>query len=172
MMRWMFALTLFTAAPAIAHAKSPTDPLYACATITNDAERLKCFDTTLAQLRAAEQTGEVTVVDRASVQRLEKDSFGFQLPSFGAIFSHKTPVEAANTPSSVSEVSGKIERVSRSKDGALFVLDNGQSWRQTDTVSTALVRVGDTVAIKRAALGSFMLVRASGGEGVKVRRVE
>jgi hypothetical protein len=172
MMRWMLVLMLFAAAPSFADAKSPTDPLYACATITSDAERLKCFDATLAQLRAAEQAGDVTVVDRASVQTLEKDSFGFHLPSFGAIFSHKTPVEAARTPSSVNEVSAKIERVSRSKDGALFVLDNGQSWRQTDTVGTALIRTGDSVTIKRAALGSFMLVRASGGEGVKVRRVE
>ncbi|MEJ0023917.1 MAG: hypothetical protein WDN76_11165 [Alphaproteobacteria bacterium] len=172
MKRWMLAFTILAAAPATAHAKSPMDPLYACAAITTDAERLKCFDETMAHLRAAEQAGDVTIVDRAGVQTLEKDSFGFHFPSLGAIFSHKPAAEAANTPSSVNQVSAKIERVSRSKDGALFVLDNGQSWRQTDTVGTALVRAGDSVTIKRAALGSFTLVRASGGEGVKVRRVE
>lgn len=168
----MVAVAL-AAMPFDARAASPIDPLYACAAFAADAERLKCFDDALAKLRAAEQTGDLTVVDRAGVRTLEKDSFGFNLPSFGALFARKTPASTAPTAPILDEVGAKIAQLNRTPgDQAVFALDNGQVWRQIDTTRTATIRSGEDVTIRRAALGSFLLVRASGGAGIRVRRVE
>jgi hypothetical protein len=178
MMRCLLAALLaLTAAPAIAHAASPLDPIYACAAIANDSERLKCFDAALAKLKATEQSGDVTIVDREGVRSLEKDSFGFHLPSIGALFARRAPNAAAPVSvnaQTIEEVAAKITRLGRSgaDQQAVFTLDNGQVWRQIDTASTATVKAGEAVTIKRAAMGSFMLVRAVGGAGIRVRRLE
>ena len=49
-------------------------------------------------------------------------------------------------------------------------LDNGQRWQQTDTAMLRL-KAGDSVRIRRASLGSYLLQRASGGAGYRVRRI-
>ena len=51
-----------------------------------------------------------------------------------------------------------------------FELDNGQRWEQTDTTAIRL-KTGESVRIRRAMLGSYLLQRASGGSGLRVRRV-
>ena len=49
-------------------------------------------------------------------------------------------------------------------------LDNGQRWQQVDTTAIH-VKPGENVRIRRGALGSYLLQRASGGAAARVRRL-
>ena len=52
-----------------------------------------------------------------------------------------------------------------------MTLDNGQTWRQVSS-SYLKLKKGDKVAIKRAALDSFRLVKVGNNRAMKVRRVD
>ena len=58
------------------------------------------------------------------------------------------------------------------RDDGKFVatLANGQMWAQTELNSRIEVRVGDTVRIRRGALGSYLLSNDA-GMATRVRRV-
>jgi hypothetical protein len=72
----------------------------------------------------------------------------------------RDPEKAKETmPESITQ---EVAAVTRKKDGELVVtLANGQVWTQLETDRRARVSVGDTVTIKRAALGSYLLVTES-----------
>lgn len=82
-----FAGAVALHAPASAQ-DAPANPLaavIACGQITDDAERLACFDREVATIESATQTGELVAVDRAAVREIERDAFGFNLPSLPRI---------------------------------------------------------------------------------------
>lgn len=161
------ACCLFFAFAGSAHA-APMDGVYACAQIADSAARLSCYDQAVGKLKSAETAGDVAVVDRQGVRELEADSFGFRLPSFARLLGAKTGAETA----SVDEVKAALAAVRLNAEAqGVFVLDNGQTWRQIDTTRLTGMKSGQTVTIKRASLGSFMLLRANGA-GIRVRRVE
>lgn len=169
-MRWL-AQTLAAAAflvggeAAAQRPATPLSPIYACANQTDDAARLQCYDQAVTQLRAAEQTGQVLAVDREQVAALERESFGFQLPSLSSMLPNFN-----GAPQQIERVETQVERVLSLADGRhTFVLANGQSWTQIEPRSASNVRAGDTIAIRRATLGSFML-SPERGAAHRVRR--
>lgn len=162
------AICLFFASAAAAHA-APMDTLYACAQVADGAARLACYDQAVGTLKSAESKGDVAVVDRQGVREMEADSFGFRLPSFSKLLGAKSGGESG----AVDEVKAALAgvRINAEAQG-VFMLDNGQTWRQIDTTRLTGMKSGQNVTIKRASLGSFMLLRANGGAGIRVRRVD
>lgn len=159
-----FLLLAFSGA---AHA-APMDAIYACAQIPDSAARLACYDQAVGKLKSAETAGDVAIVDRQGVKEMEADSFGFRLPSFARLFGAKPGEDGA-----VEEVKAALTSVRINAEAqGVFALDNGQTWRQIDTTRITGMKSGQAVTIKRASLGSFMLVRANGGAGIRVRRVD
>ena len=64
------------------------------------------------------------------------------------------PAEAKPPP----ELTAHLASVSRNSAGrAVFTLDNGQVWRQSETRASFEARAGDAVKISRGAMGSFWL---------------
>ncbi len=56
-----------------------------------------------------------------------------------------------------------VTRVTRTANGRFIAtLDNGQVWAQLERDTTAEVEVGDTVEVRKASLGSFMMVTKAG----------
>ena len=53
----------------------------------------------------------------------------------------------------------------------VITLDNGQVWKQVDT-SNLRLRVGDSVTIERASLGSFMLQKDGSKRTMRVTRAD
>lgn len=159
-------------APAAAFAQSPestpralTD-VYACAQLPDDAARLQCYDAAVGRLRQAETQGQVVAVDRERAQELERDSFGFNLPSLSRIMPR---LEGGDRE--IDDVQMTVARVSANPLGYhTFTMENGQVWVQVEPDSARNVRAGDTVTIRRAALGSFRLTSSRGGAGHRVRR--
>ena len=69
-------------------------------------------------------------------------------------------------------ISGTVAKVARQPAGEFIVtLENGQVWTQLQVDPRARVAVGDTVVIKKAALGSHLLVTAN-RYATRVRRVK
>lgn len=56
------------------------EPIFECRSITDDRERLACYDAAVGAV-AGQATGEVFVVDRARLEAVERDSFGLSVPS-------------------------------------------------------------------------------------------
>lgn len=155
-----------------AAAQTPVAPpavleqVYACAALTGESERLACYDSAVGRLREAQTSGAFVGVDRVQAEELNRESFGFSLPSLPRLFGQGGPPE---TPS----VSATLERISRGGDGkALFFLSNGQVWAQIDTESVRNVRSGAAVTVRRAAMGSFMLSPEDSNRAFRVRRHE
>ncbi len=153
----------------------PTDAIYACADKSDDAERLACFDAAVAAFKTAETTGAVKTVDVAAIEKIERDSFGFSLPSLTEIFrreEEESGKQAMAAP--VEEVELAIESISVNKvtGKALVRLENGQVWEQVDSevVSRSKVRKAKVATIRKAAMGSF-LMNLDGGTAIRVRRV-
>lgn len=182
------SFTLFATAAA-AQAPAPATPtpdavaqVYRCAETTDDAQRLACYDAAVGRLRTAQQTGEVTVIDRASVAEVERDSFGFSLPSLSRLLpfgGRDAPQTSAQQSSGAApqeirpdEQEFSVQRVIDNGSGRnTFVMTNGQVWTQIEA-RRSRVRNGDAVTIRRAVLGSFVLVPQRGGEALRVHRQE
>ncbi len=97
-MRAVIVLTAaLSAAPlgasAAAAQSGPLEPILTCRTITEDAERLACFDDAARALSGDQTDGEIVVVRREQIEQAERESFGFSIPgvsglasSIGALF--------------------------------------------------------------------------------------
>jgi hypothetical protein len=150
--------------------------VYACADIAEERERLACYDSAVGRLKEAETQGEFAAIDREQAREVERESFGFRLPSLGRLLPRFGGGERpAATASSVAEPEAEqqfvVERVIERRDGQhTFVMTDGQVWVQVAPQRAANVRDGTRVTIRRGALGGYMLVSERGGAGHRVRR--
>ncbi len=148
--RLLLIVSLWAIGVGLAHADSKTDALdqvSRCAAIADAAERLKCFD------RAAPAAKEAQVPKPAD---------------FGK------PVARVPEP---AQIVASVRELSRTVRGrVLFVLDNGQVWRQLDADDTAVLEPPPgkalKVTIQHGLLDSYNLVIEGRNSLIKVRRVE
>lgn len=154
----ILGLSLGSVAPALAEAPS-TAALYACAEKADDAERLACYDAAVGRLKTAEEAGEITTVSREQVEKVQRESFGFSIPSLPAIALPRLG-GGDGEDREIDEITEAVASVAPGPDGKLRVrLENGQVWRQVDTTSVYLSRRNppEAALIRRAALGSFRM---------------
>jgi hypothetical protein len=159
----IFALSA-AAAPSPA-AESALDKLYACAAIADGVQRLACFDAETARLKASETKGEFAAVDQAKIKEVQKEAFGFSLPSLPRLgLLRGAPTEELPAQEAV------LKSISRGY-ASIYTLSNGQVWRQVDSERDRHFKLGEEVVIERAAMGSFLMSRKKGGgAAVRVRR--
>jgi hypothetical protein len=73
-----------------------------------------------------------------------------------------TPAQVQVAPKGPASVQAHVENIISNRVGrAYVVLDNGQTWIFVDADDDARLRPGDTVTIKKASLGSFLMVTPS-----------
>jgi protein tyrosine phosphatase (PTP) superfamily phosphohydrolase (DUF442 family) len=127
-----------------------------CLAVSEDAARLACLDQAAKALVQAEESGDVAVVDRAQVNEVKRQSFGFNI-GLGPL------LERGSKSAPVNELTTAVERASLTADGKWLIrTTEGQVWRQID--SDPLFRdprKGDKVVIRRGAFGSFLLTVAN-----------
>jgi len=173
---WSLALT----ATSPVRAEDAT-ALRACRDISDDAQRLACYDAlTLApeaeravapsgspqteSVRtpaAAATTATVAVPASPSPEEL----FGRDAAQSGEIIR-----QAAGIPQ-LDKLRTRITAVAEDPSGkAIVTIANGQVWNQLDRPPARLTP-GEEIEIRRAAMGSFLLVRNVGGRGIRVRRL-
>ena len=161
-------LLVGTSVPALADdEENPPVPqifndLIACQGLTDDAERLACYDSRVGALRTAQEDDSILGVDREEVREAERGLFGLRLPR---LFGGGEQVDAIE--STITSVAGG----NRSRPWR-FTLEDGSSWVQIDTERMSRdPRRGHPVRIERAALGSFR-AEINGMRKIRVRRVQ
>jgi hypothetical protein len=113
----------------------------------------------------------IVPIDRTRVESIQRESFGFNLPDFSRLLPSLSFNGGDEEAPDVSSLELQVERIAgRADGGATFIMSNGQIWSQVDPQRVYNVRVGDTVTIRRAAMGSFMLIGTRGGSSHRVRR--
>jgi hypothetical protein len=174
------AVVLGGASPAVFAAGDPRS----CVTIADDAARLACYDRALGRSAAPKPApvaatapaapaaaAAATSASAAPAAPVKKDPVG----EFGlseAAKQAKDPAKAAEAAAAPDSITGRVMSVRWRKYGEFVVtLDNAQVWAQIEPMPSAVVRVGDTVTIKKALFGSYTLVTA-GRIGTKVRRID
>lgn len=156
----VFAAAMLLGAAAMADEPSTRIPpeLRSCVPIQRNTERLACFDRGIEALRG---TAAKSAADAPSAES-----------SFGLFAQAPTQADAEAPPrAQIEALEARVAAISAAADGsAIIVLDNAQSWRQISGSATLLLKVGDAIVIRRAALGSFQMSTPN-GRSAKVKRV-
>lgn len=131
--------------------------LEACRSIASDRARLACYDA----------LADSTPPPGDALAAISGESL------FGR--------DAARTSTALQEQTGikppqmldtEITSVETRADGKLlFTLQNGQRWEQIDGRPLPLAP-GDSIRIRKAAFGSWLLYKQSGGRSIRVRRTD
>lgn len=165
-----------TAATAQDQAPPATGPvavmqhLYDCRAIADNVARLACYDAQVAAVQTAEQAREVRIVDREQMREARRGLFGFSLSNLRLFGGGNDDDDNSQRTEEVTEIVANVASARWTRDGGLaFSLDNGQHWRQTDSRYSGTVSPGQSVRIRRAALGSFM-ASIEGRPAMRVRR--
>jgi len=153
-----------------------------CAEIATAADRLKCFDAAVPHAQTALAQPEAPAQTAAQTTQSEGDSggvlgwFGFERPVTKTEDFGKPPPKVEG-PKEVTQLNALVTDFARTPSGkVLFVLDNGQIWRQIDGDGANVADPGSTeklkVEIEKGFFGSYNL-RIDGRTGfIKVRRVK
>lgn len=170
---------------------SPGTDGASCVAVSDDAARLACYDRAYGRSAAGKSAptagaaaagmaaaapkspavASPTAVHAAPAAATPKDP----VAEFGlteAAKKAKDPAKAAEAAAAPASVTAKVISLRFKKYGEFVVtLDNGQVWEQNEPMPSAIVRVGDTVTVKKAVLGSYTLVTAA-RVATKVHRVD
>lgn len=152
------AAVLAATTPAVAKEKATpaaAPPVYQavidCRDIADSAQRLACFDRTVGVMASATAEKDLVVLDREAMRETRKGLFGFSLPKL-KLFGGGDEDERDE----IKEIESSIAGLRSAKDGyPIFVLADGGNWKQTEG-RNVYPKVGDTIRIKRASLGSYM----------------
>lgn len=169
-----FAILFLTGAAAAREpAPNPTDRIYACAALPEDMVRLACFDDAVGALRSKEEAGLVQTIDIAMIETIEREAFGFSMPSLPKLFSRAASGKTLAEREEVEEISVAIEsaRLQSVTGRAIVTLENGQTWEQIDTtkIQSSSLRKAKQARVRKAALGSFMMA-LDDGRSFRVKR--
>lgn len=146
------------------------DALTACRKIEDIARRAACYDSFVdarfppvssnreKALAPAENTESGTVPDAQSL-------FGTNDAEAKRIVEMSLAIEP------VDNIEAKITDVQELATRKLLIsLQNGQVWRQLDNQRLPL-KTGETVIIRKASLGSFLMEKSTGSRSVRVKRI-
>ncbi len=149
--------------------------------MADDVARLDCYDSIFGRPTAPDLVGAPSVVAPATTGVAAGAVVSAPAPAATATpeadFGLTEAAKRARVPDESREqlpesISGTVAKVARQPAGELVVtLDNGQVWTQLQVDARARVVAGDTVVIKKAALGSHLLVTAN-RYATRVRRVK
>lgn len=131
-----------------------------CAALADSVARLACYDQIFPPLIEAEPA---SVAVKSSEEL--KAEFGL---SVREVEERKPDAERAQR---IDSIEAKVSSVRSIQGGQRVVsLDNGQVWQLTEGGSKGPLSPGDDVTIRRALMGSFILV-TPGGVGLRARRL-
>ncbi len=138
-----------------------------CTSILSDAERLACYDTTVkafsSEARAVAERREAQAAKLAAAAAAASAAAAAAQRSDGFGKANEARIERID--------STLKELMTDSTSKSVYVLDNGQIWRQADGYRIPNARPGAAITIKRGAMGSYRLSVAGGNRSVQVVRM-
>ena len=150
-------------APKSGPQSATVEQLLACRSIPDRMVRLDCFDRETLVLTGAIMRHDIVVVDRDEVRRTRRTLFGLTVPSMAFLGGDKDDLK---------QIDGTLSGTSHNRDGGyIFRLEDGSRWTQVDDRAFALQpQAGEKVLVKRATMGSYMLI-VGRQPGVRVQRL-
>lgn len=165
----------FLASPGFAQTAGESVPtnavssILSCRQIEEQAQRLACYDASVAALAQLQESKAIMVVSKDDVREARRGLFGFTLPRlhiFGRDDEEGSDEEAARV------FAGVIKEARETPSGYIFELEEGGTWMQTENRYTgAIVRPGSKIRIRRGALGGYLASIDEGGRGFRVKRL-
>ena len=137
-----------------------------CRKLTDESQRLACYDQATVALDQAEAKGDIVVVDREQARKVRRQAFGFSMPSLSLFERGETQEELENVTGVVAlaRVNGAGKWVIKLEDGAV--------WTQVDSKELFKEpKPGMPVKIRQASLGSFLMTVDTMG-AFRARRAE
>ena len=141
-----------------------------CATVTDDAERLACYDRIF---RGAKADAPAPAAAPPSAAPVAPAAPTDAAQDFGLTEVQKQAREPESSGyQGPASITATIKNVQTLHDGQFVViLDNDQVWVQNDPAIRAHLKKGQSVEIRKAAFGSHLLVSAN-RPAARVRRVK
>jgi len=159
------------AAPNLVGAAEPAEPaviaaLKACRALTADAERLACYDKAAQSVTKAQEAGEVIIIDKQTARAARRQAFGLELPTLSILDRGADKAETEKLQSVVK--SARVDAEQR----LVVTLEDGAVWRQIDDAMLGKApKAGDTIEVRKAAMGSYMM-KIGSQPAIRVRRIE
>lgn len=160
---------LAAAVPAAAQnmPKTATPKIFAdvlsCRPIADTAQRLACYDRSVAALDTAQKSNELYVADREAMAEARRGLFGFSVPKL-RIFNDDDMAKE------VDSLETTIAAVRQGQRGYVFTLKDGARWAQTEKKYIDEPKAGATIRIRRALMGSYM-ASINGKPGFRIERL-
>jgi hypothetical protein len=144
---WLAAALISAAAlPARADDPATLQRFLDCRSITDNPNRLACFDAAAGAVTAAEKPQPAKTPEEA--KRSVEESFGHEALT----------AEQRHDEKQADSYRARVLVFSADAYGNLIlVLENGQVWRQTDGEQTPLLTGEQWVTIRHAAVGSYLI---------------
>jgi len=137
-----------------------------CGAIADDPARLACYDAAFGRAATKSMGTGLPAASEADAAAQAKKEFGLSESDKRAL----DPARAG--PTRPDSIAAKVAAVSKRPTGEWVVtLEDGQVWAQAESDTRAMIRVGDEVTVRRAALGSYVLVSAN-RVAMRVRRIK
>lgn len=142
------------------------DALASCSKISNDEQRLICFDE-LAPKYVTPPTLMKTSVVSTPLKVQIKSEEAKQIDKFSKDSLKKTKEEKG--PDSIIAIISKVKKLIRGQ--LVIYLENGQKWQQQDLVKMKL-KVGDSVRLKKGSMGTVHLYKEGSHRNIRVKRLK
>ncbi len=154
------ATAVGAAAPKPAESPPVVQSLLDCRKLTDNAERLACYDKAAAAVAAATTSGDLVALDREQRRAARRQAFGFILPSL-SFLERGEKVEEAN------HIAAVAADVGRNALGEwVITLDDGAVWRQIEPIELGRrPHKGSKVVITKGVLGAFFMTIDGEGAG-------
>jgi len=131
-----------------------------CRKMTDNAERLACYDKTAAAMETASANGDLVAIDREQRRAARRQAFGFTLPSL-SFLERGEKVQEANH---IAEIAAGVGRNAQGE--WVITLEDGAVWRQTEAIELGRSpRKGSKVVISKGVLGAFFMTIDGEGAG-------
>lgn len=175
---WFLAIPLSIASVSVQAAPQRQQPrpeiftdLLQCRAMTDDAQRLACFDRQVGAMEAASQRDEVVILDKSELSKTRKTLFGFSFPKLPFLSDNDDREDNAKLEEGVSHIEATIASARSLGYGKWQIgLEDGAQWMTTEAITAGNPKTGQKIEIRRAAMGSFM-GKIDGGRAVRMKRV-
>lgn len=164
-MRACYALVPLAGLMLSTAAAAQSPELLRCAAVADNEARLACYDKAVAGMSTeARAISERRATETARLQREKAEADRRAAEAARAAAEAKRRAEFGDlraqqdeaTKIDIRQIETGIDEVFNTQTGlAVFLLENGQLWRQETAQSLPIVRKGDKVIIKKGLLGSF-----------------
>lgn len=144
------------------------DDIAKCRAVADSTERLACFDKAAAALQSARDKRELIVVSKDTVKQTRRRLFGIALPKI-KLFGDGVDEDEETVVDSITAKIVSAQKTDRIRWRIKF--DDGSTWTTLEDFRVKEPKSGDTMEVRRAAMGSFM-GSLNGGRAVRMMRVE